>query len=109
MPKLPNAFQQDEVRVACDRKIAEVGKCLRPPLSRDLARDLKAPQDLCDFEIDQMRSVQGFAANEEDLAHSLSRWRLQQNFNNCGGVDDDQRRFLSARTAAAAEMRLRTG
>src|SRR5579862_893986 len=47
-----------------------------------------------------MRSVQRFVGRENEAVHAPGRGRLQENFKKGGGVDDNQRLFLSARTAA---------
>jgi hypothetical protein len=45
--------------------------------------------------------MQRLAGGKEDAAHALGRRRLKENFKNRGSVYNDQRLFLSARTAAA--------
>ena len=109
VPHLPNAIEQDEMRIAGKWKIEEIRESFRTALSGDDARALVSAQDLRDFQVDQMRSMQRLVRCEKKAVHLPGGGRLQQNFKQCGGVDNDQRLFLSARTAAAGATRGRTG
>jgi hypothetical protein len=56
-----------------------------------------------------MRGVKRLVGGEEEGVYALSRRRLEQNLQEHRSVDDDQRFFLSARTATAGEGCGRTG
>jgi len=97
------------MRISGEWKVGEIGESLCASFGGDDGRAHVAVQDLRDFQIDQVRSVQRLAGGEEKAAHMPSRGRLEENLENRGGVDDDQQLFLSARTAAAGAGRGRTG
>ena len=106
--QLPNARQQDEVRIAVEGKVGQVGKGLGASGRGDDARASVAAQDLSDFYVEEMGGVQSFARCEDSLADVRCGGRLKQNLKDRGGVNDDQRPSLSARTAAAGAGRGRT-
>jgi hypothetical protein len=56
-----------------------------------------------------MRSVQRLVGGEDKAVHTPRCRRLEKDLKHGGGVDDDQRLFLSARTAADGAGRGRTG
>lgn len=109
VPHLPNAIEQDEMRIAGKWKIEEIREGFRTALGGDDARALISAQHLRDFQVDQMRSMQRLVLCEEKAVHLPGGGRLQENFKQRGSVDNDQRVFLSARTAAVGAMRGRTG
>ncbi len=109
MPHFPNAFEQDEMWIAGEWKIGEIDKSFGAPLSGDDGRAYVAAQNLCDFQVDEMRGVQRLVGGKDEAAHTRSCGRLEEDLKNRGSIDDDQRLFLSARTAAAGAGRGRTG
>ena len=97
------------MRIAGKRKIDQIAESFGAPLCGDDGKAHVAPQNLRDFQVDKMRSVQGLVGGKDEPIYTVSRRRLEKNLKNRGSVDDDQRRFLSARTAAAGAGRGRTG
>ena len=97
------------MRIACQWKIGEIGESFGAPFRGDDGRAHVAAQDLRDFQVNQMRSMQRLVGGEDEAAYALSRACLEKNFQNRGSVDDDQRLFLSARTAASGPGCGRTG
>jgi hypothetical protein len=109
MLHLPDACEQDQMRIACQRKINEIGESFAGPLSGDDCGTHVAPQYLRDFEIDEMRGMERLVWGEDQSAYGWSRGRPEENLENRGSVDNDQRPCLSARTAAAGVGCGRTG
>jgi hypothetical protein len=101
VPHLPDTSEQNEMRIAGEWKVDEIGESFGAPFSGDDGRAHVTAQDLRDFQIDQMRSMQRLVGGEDEAVHTPSGGRLEENLKNRGSVDDDQRLFLSARTAAA--------
>jgi hypothetical protein len=109
VPHLPDAGEQDEMWVAVERKIVEISESFGTAFRRDGPGPHIAAQYLRDFKVDKMRSMQGLVGSEDHAIHTASRGRLEQNLEDGGSIDDDQRLFLSARTAAAGAGCGRTG
>lgn len=89
------------MRIASDWKIHEIGESFRAPFSGDDGRAHVAAQNLRDFKVDEMGSMQRLVGGKDETAHTPGCRRLEENLKNRGSVYDDQRLFLSARTAAA--------
>jgi hypothetical protein len=109
VPHLPNAGEQDEMWIAGDGKIDQIGESFGAPFSGDAGREHIPAQDLRHFEVDQMWGMQRRVGGEEQAAHAPSCSRLQKNLKDSRRINDDQRLFLSARTAAAGAGCGRTG
>jgi len=77
VPHLPDALEQHEMGIAGERKVGEVGESFRAALSGDGARALISAQDLRNFEIDQMRSMQRLVRCKKVPAHAWRYGRLQ--------------------------------
>jgi hypothetical protein len=106
---LPNAGEQDEMRIAGEWKIDEIGDSFSAAFRGDDGRAHVAAQDLGNFQVDEVRSMQRLVGGKDEAAYTRSRGGLEENLKNRGSVDDDQRCFLSARTAAAGAGCGRTG
>ncbi len=91
-----------------ERKIDEIGESFGAPIRGDDGCPHVAAQDLGDFQVDQMRGVQGLVSGKNEAVHTASRGSLEKDLEYRGRVDDNQRLFLSARTAAAGAGRGRT-
>jgi hypothetical protein len=109
VPHLPDAGEQNEMWIAGERKIEEVGESLGAPFRRDAGGAHVAAQNLGDFQVNEMRSMQRLVRGEDDAAHTPSCGRVEENLKNRGSVNNDQRPFLSARIAAAGAGCGRTG
>ena len=97
------------MRITSEGKIDEICERFGTSISgQDGCADVAA-QNLRDFQVDQMRSMQGLVGGKDEAVHAPSRRRLEENLENRGSVNDNQRLFLSARTAAAGAGRGRTG
>jgi hypothetical protein len=105
---LPDAGKKNQMGVSMEREIREIRERLSGPVGGDHSRAKVAAQDLGDFNIQEVRSMQGLAGSKNTLAHTWCNRRLQENLQDCGSVYDNQRFFLSARTAAAGAGRGRT-
>jgi hypothetical protein len=106
---LPDAGKQDEMRVARKRKINEIGQRFAAPFRGDDGGAHVAAQDLRNFEVEKMRSMERFVGGKDEAVHTAGCGGLEENFKDRGSVNDDQRRFLSPRTAAAGAGYGRTG
>ncbi len=58
VPHLPDARKQDEMWIAGKRKINEIGESFGAAVSGDDCGAHVAAQDLRDFQVDEMRSMQ---------------------------------------------------
>lgn len=88
--ELPNARQQNVVGIAGHTQVEQV---LDGPFSKvrwDCSIPDQASQYLGDFEIQQVRSVQGFVTREYSLLDPLPRGCLKQPVNGGRCVEDDQ-------------------
>jgi|SRR5689334_10610041 hypothetical protein len=97
------------MRIAGEWKIGKVAKSFRSSFGGDGCGAHIAAQNLRDLHVEKMRSMQGLVGCEEYTADTWRSRSLQKNLQHGRSVDDDQRVFLSARTAAAAEGRGRVG
>ena len=95
--------------IAGEWKVNEIGESFGAAFSGDNGRAHVAVQDPRDFQVDKMRSMQRLIGGKDEAVHAPSGRRLEENLKNRGSVDDDQRLFLSARTAAAGAGCGRTG
>ena len=68
--------------IASEWEIGEIAECLRTPISRDDGRADVAAQDLRDFQVNQMWSVQRLVGGEDKTVHTLSGRRLQEDLKN---------------------------
>lgn len=62
--------------IARKRKVSEIAKSFGAPFSGDDGRTHVTPQNLRDFKVDQMRSVQRFVGRENEAVHTPGRGRL---------------------------------
>jgi hypothetical protein len=97
------------MRIASEREISEIDQRLRASFGGDASRAHVAAQNLRDFQVNQMRSMQRLVGGEDESVYELRGRRLEKNLEKRGSVDDNQRPSLSARTAAAGAVRGRTG
>jgi hypothetical protein len=97
------------MRIAINRQVGQIRQRLGTPLGGEDTGASVATQDLGDFNIEEVRSVKRLARREDAPAYASSGGRLEENFENRGSIYDDQRLFLSARTAAADAGRGRRG
>jgi|SRR5271156_6326868 hypothetical protein len=93
------------MRIARKWKIEKIAESFAAAVSGDAGCAHVAAQNLRDLQVKQMRSMQRLTGGKQDTAHTPSCRRLQKNFKNRGSVYNDQRPFLSARTAAAGAGR----
>jgi hypothetical protein len=97
------------MRIAGEGKIGEIGESFGTPFSGDDGGAYVAPQDLRDFQVNEMRGMQSLVGGEDETVYSPSGRRLKENLKNRRSVDYNQRLFLSARTATAGAGWGRTG
>lgn len=109
MAHLPHASKQDEMRIAGERKIDKIAKRFGAPFRRDDSGADIAAQDLRDFDVDQVGSMQRLVGGKDEAIDTPCRGRLEENLKKRGSVNNNQRLFLSARTATAGAGRGRTG
>lgn len=98
------------MRISSHRKIEEVRQSIITAVCRNSRRTHKTAQDLGDFQVNEVRGMQGLIRRKDQPANPASCFRLQEDFQDRRSVNDDQRRlFLSARMAAAGETWSCTG
>ena len=90
IPQIPSAYQKKIVRIPSNWKIREIGESLAAAPVINLARGCIPAEDLCHFDVNEMRRVQRFLRlREKASCHHFRCWRLKQEFQECRGVDDD--------------------
>jgi hypothetical protein len=101
VPQLPDALQQNVVRIPVERKIGEIAQRLTAPFGRDQAQTDVPAQNRRRFNVEQVRCAEDLVRRENPLTYTSGCGCLQQNFKDGRRIHDDQRLILSARTAAA--------
>ena len=101
VPQIPDTPQQKIMRKALQRKRGEVREGFATALLIELAARSIPPDHLRDLHIDQMRRVQGLTGFENPFFDCVRRRRPQKHLDHCRGIDNDQRRSRSVRTASA--------
>ncbi len=88
----------------------EIGECCRRISSTDLILGSVTPQHLYDFDIRQMGNMQTHRRIGDPRCHPPTGRRSQNQFNECGGIEDDHLPSRSdRRTSAGLRDSLRTG
>jgi len=82
--ELPNARQQNQMRIPCHPQVHEVADRLISASSRDNSLLCEAPEYLCDLKVQEVRRVQSLATRIDALLNSLSGRCLQKPVN-CSG------------------------
>ena len=79
--ELPDAGQQNKVRIASDSQVEQVLNRLISAVCRDRTLPHQAPQYLADLKIKEVRSVQGLVLRVDALLDPLTRGGLEQPVN----------------------------
>lgn len=87
--------------IANDGEIAQVTQCLIAPLRRYLLTGAVTPQNLGDFEIKEVRGMEGFSRCKEAIFNGLGSRGNQKHFKNRRGIYYDHYRSRSALMASA--------
>ena len=98
----PGASRQVEMRVAMEIEVCEMQNRLGCAAGRKLAGPNEAPQRLCHLGIDQVRRVELGVVPKESRLHSSAERGLQEELQQCGGIDDNHADSRSWRITAAA-------
>ena len=104
VPQIPDSGQQDVVRIALDGHAGEVGHGLATALAIELSRAGVAAKNLGGLDIDEMRRGEGVARIEEPCRDSSGFVRVQEQFDEGRGIDDDHRLSRSCRIISAGGM-----
>ncbi len=89
------------MRITGQREICQVFQRLKTSSWIKIPTPRVAPKDLRDFDIEQVRRVKGFILGEKPLGYQGSGRRIEQDFKQGRGIDDDHRASRSALTAFA--------
>ena len=81
--ELPNARQQDIMWIPVDRNVGKISQCLSSAFRVHLARGTVATHDLSHFQIEKMRSVQGFLRRKNALLDLQSGFAPKKDFKQC--------------------------
>ena len=92
------------MRIAPDGHVGEVGYGLAAAPAVDLSRLCVAAKNLGGFDIDEMRRSEGVARIEEPCRDSSGFVRVQEQFDEGRGIDDDHRLSRSCRIISAGGM-----
>lgn len=101
----PQHFMRIPLVLQCDKIL----KRLLRANSRDGIRTQMPSDNLYDFNVEQIRSMQGFTGTEDAILKDQALCRCKQQFQHSRCIDDDHRASLSRRTASAAEIETETG
>ena len=83
------------------REICKVLQCLETAVWIEIPGQRIASQDLRDFDIEQVRRVNGFVLGEKPAGYQGSGRCIEQHLKQRRGIDDDHRPSRSALTALA--------
>src|SRR5579864_6994109 len=82
VPHLPDAREQDVMRVAGERKVNKVGESFGAAVRRYSGGAHVAAQDLRDFQVNEVRGMERLIGGEDEAVHTGSSWRLKKNLKN---------------------------
>jgi hypothetical protein len=82
VPHLPDSCQQDVMRVTGERKVNKVGESFGAAVRRYSGGAHIAAQDLCDFQVNEVRSMERLIGGEDEAVHTGSSRRLKKNLEN---------------------------
>lgn len=100
LPKLPHPTEEGRVRVMHDPQRLQIVQGFLGTRRRQNRGPLQPPEDLCDFDIEKVRHVEGLSLRQEEVRKPLVRLAAQEQLHRRRGIDDDQRSALAARTAS---------
>ncbi len=93
------------MRVTTNGKVHKISKGHLAALLIDLIHCGIATEDLRDFDIEEMRRMQGLSRlAEKTRFHRSSSWRAKKDFQQRGCIDDDHWRSRPVRIASAGVM-----
>ena len=101
VPQIPNARQEEIVRISMQGKVGQVGEGQTAALAADFAVREIASDHLRNFHIKQVRRVERLPGGKQPIFHGFRCWRAEEGFKQSRSVDDDHPRSRSARTASA--------
>ena len=104
VPQLPNAWQEEFVRMPPQREVGEVDQSLAPKLRSNLASRCKTAHDLRDLRIHQVRCMQHLPCSQQPRLNDVRSRSAQQHFYQGRCIDDYHRLSRSARTASADDI-----
>lgn len=105
----PNLRQQHEMGVARNSEVLQIKHCLLSTGCRNCSFTHQAPEDLGNFEIQEVRSMQGLVLRVDALFDALSGRCLKEPLH-CGGrIENDHLASRSSRTRRAVSSSTETG
>lgn len=103
-PQIPDPDQEEIMRVAANRKVSKVGQRLMAAMRVDLTHRSIATQDLRNFDIKQVRCMQGLPRlTEQPRLYRFRSGGAEKDFQQRRCIDNDHRRSRSVRTASPGE------
>jgi len=82
VPHLPDSRKQDVVRVTGERKLNKVAESFGAAVRRYSGRAHVAAQNLRDFQVNEVRSMERLIGGEDEAVHTGSSRRLKKNLKN---------------------------
>jgi hypothetical protein len=82
VPHLPDSRKQDVMRVTGERKLNEVGESFGAAVHRYSGGAHIAAQNLRDFQVNEVRSMERLVGGEDEAVHTRSSRRLEKNLKN---------------------------
>ncbi len=107
--KLPNPRQENEMGIPYKPEIQQVLNRLFGAARWNRTFPHKAPQDLGDFKIQEMRSMQGLLSRTDPLVDAPPRGGLKKPVYRGGCIQDDHLTARSSLTRRAASIGAATG
>jgi len=82
VPHLPDSREQDVMRVAGERKVNKVGESFGAAVRRYSGGAHIAAQNLGDFQVNEVRSMERLIGGEDEAVHTGSSRRPKKNLKN---------------------------
>ena len=80
VPQTPRACQKKTVRIPANRKVGQIGKSLAAAPFVECTSVSIAAENLRDFDVKEMRRVQGLPLLEKTCFHCSRSWRAKKDF-----------------------------
>ncbi len=90
VPQRPNARQQKIVGVSLNTEVSKVVECHTPTFAIDLASCCIFADDLCHFDVEQVRRVQCLPRRKQVVFDRVCRVRAQEHLDKGRRVHDNQ-------------------
>jgi len=109
VPELPDSRKEDVMGIAGEREVHQVFERLQAPLPIKIPSRRVPAKHLHDLQVEEVRRVQSLPCREQAVGDPRPYPSVEEDLENGRGIDHDQRRSRSARTAREGGTRGVTG